>query len=151
MAEPEKETTTSLQVQDVQEPAPSGTERSLVNYTHLTYGFMAVGVLAYFSSHSFTGLSLLTIQFYFCNLSLPFIIGAIMAHIRRADAKPYWLANHYRWMIRTFWFCLLFQIFYIHFFGLSTATMAALWACYRIVKGWVHLYSSRPIPRYRSQ
>jgi len=66
-----------------------------------------------------------------------------------------WLATHFRWQIRTFWFgvlwvalCGLFVLLTIGF-GLLVVWIplgfVALWFIYRIVRGWTALSSGRPM------
>src|SRR5690625_5941757 len=38
------------------------------------------------------------------------IIGLIINYVKRGDAQNTWLANHFRWQIRTFYFGLLSSI-----------------------------------------
>src|SRR5262249_57087039 len=42
--------------------------------------------------------------------SVPSIIAVILNYVKRGDARGTWVASHYRWQIRTFWFALLWAI-----------------------------------------
>ncbi len=63
--------------------APS---ESTVQITHVTYALFALGLL--------TG-------------GLIAVAGLIVAYIKRDDAAGTYLASHYGWLIRTFWWSLL--------------------------------------------
>src|SRR5215472_12155645 len=38
------------------------------------------------------------------------IAGLIVAYVKRDDAQGTWVASHLRWLIRTFWFSLLWGV-----------------------------------------
>jgi len=42
--------------------------------------------------------------------SLPSIVAVIFNYVKRGDARGTWIASHYRWQIRTFWFTLLWAL-----------------------------------------
>jgi len=83
----------------------------------------------------------------------PSIIAVIINYVKRGDVQGTWLATHFRWQIRTFWFgvlwvalCGLFVLLTIGF-GLLVVWIplgfVALWFIYRIVRGWTALSSGR--------
>jgi len=85
----------------------------------------------------------------------PSIIAVIINYVKRGDVQGTWLATHFRWQIRTFWFgvlwvalCGLFVLLTIGF-GLLVVWIplgfVALWFIYRIVRGWTALSSGRPM------
>jgi len=123
----------------------------LLRYTHVIYGLHALSVLSgVLGSQSIVG------RFLF---GLPSIVAVIMNYARRAETRGSWLESHFRWQIRTFWYALLWVavtsicaapllivgigivIVWIGF-GLT-----GLWILYRVVRGWMALGDSQPVPR----
>lgn len=85
--------------------------------------------------------------------SVPSIVAVILNYLKRRDARGTWLASHYRWQIRTFWFAivwvLLAAILVVTFVGIPLALAIFLfitvWLVYRIGKGWLRLLDRRPM------
>ena len=129
-------------------PSATELERSLRTFTHVTYGLMAWGVACTFTDAIPSIFELL-------NVSIILIAAGVMAHARRTEAKQYWLANHYRYLVWTFWITVLLQVvafsFHFGFFGFSTSSIAALWSAYRVLRGWILLSSLKVIPDYSSE
>ena len=124
------------------EPRPS-----LIALTHVIYGLHAWSLL--------TGiLGAATIVFAFL-AGWPSIIAVILNYVKRSDAHGTWLASHFRWQIRTFWFGLLWValcgIFIVMTFGIGILVawlplfVVGLWFIYRIVRGWLRLLDRRPM------
>ena len=127
--------------------------RSLTMYNHITY---LLYVLSYFTA------------------GLLWIVPIFMNYAKRRDADGTWLATHFDWQIKTFWYSIfLFAIgvlivtFALGGFGVSmfaeanniaigSVLMAILgfmvmgftfiWHLYRIVRGWIALTDGRPVP-----
>lgn len=127
--------------------------RSLTTYNHITY---LLYVLSYFTA------------------GLLWIVPIFMNYAKRRDADGTWLATHFDWQIKTFWYSIvLFAIgvlivtFALGGFGVSmfaetnniaigSVLMAILgfmvmgftfiWHLYRIVRGWIALTDGRPVP-----
>ena len=86
------------------------------------------------------------------------IVAVIIAYVRRGEAAGTWLASHYRWLIRTFWFSLLWAVVG----GLVLVTLgliligipiafaiwiaATIWVIYRLVRGYILFKDSKAIP-----
>ncbi|MDN5842159.1 MAG: hypothetical protein L0H54_01760 [Alcaligenaceae bacterium] len=77
------------------------------------------------------------------------IVAIIVNYVKRSDVQGTWLASHFRWQIRTFWFSVLWSII-----GLATMFIAVgylilladvVWVIYRIVKGWLRLMDNKPM------
>lgn len=81
---------------------------------------------------------------------LALFAGIIINYVRRDDVRGTWLESHFRWQIRTFWFTLLWTVCGVAtvFFliGWIILTTAGLWLIYRIVRGWLYLSESKPMP-----
>ena len=127
--------------------------RSLITYNHITY---LLYVLSYFTA------------------GLLWIVPIFMNYAKRRDADNTWLATHFDWQIKTFWYSIvLFAIgvlivaFALGGFGVSmfaetnniaigSVLLAILgfvimgftfiWHLYRIVRGWIALADGRPVP-----
>lgn len=71
------------------------------------------------------------------------IAAVILNYIKQDDVRNTWLASHFRWQIRTFWFGLLWGavggLTAIIGIGFAVLGVAAVWIIYRIVKGWLRL------------
>jgi len=111
------------------------------------YGVSAVGALL---SHGFP-------------LALPLfgllgIISVIIAYVKRDDARGTWVASHLRWLIRTFWFSMLWGCVCglvlvtlgIILIGIPIAlliwALASIWVIYRVIKGYLLFKDNRPVP-----
>ena len=127
--------------------------RSLITYNHITY---LLYVLSYFTA------------------GLLWIVPIFMNYAKRRDADNTWLATHFDWQIKTFWYSIVFFIigvliitFALGGFGVSmfadsnniaigSVLLASLgfiiigftfiWHLYRIVRGWIALTDGRPVP-----
>jgi uncharacterized membrane protein len=85
----------------------------------------------------------------------PSIIAVIMNYLKRGEAEGTWLASHFRWQIRTFWFgllwvslCLLFIVVTLGV-GILVAWLplgvVTIWFVYRVARGWIALNDGRPM------
>jgi uncharacterized membrane protein len=82
----------------------------------------------------------------------------IIAYVNRGEAGGTWLASHYRWLIRTFWFSMLWAVIGMLVlvtlgliligipiaFGIWIA--ATIWVIYRLLRGYTLFKESRPVP-----
>ena len=85
-------------------------------------------------------------------------LGVIVCYVKRGDAQGTWVASHFTWLIRTFWWSLLWAILgwvillllLIVLIGIPIAY--AIWFCagilviYRVVRGYLLFKDSKPIP-----
>ncbi len=86
-------------------------------------------------------------------MSLPSIAAVVLNYIKRSDARGTWVASHYRWQIRTFWFSifwvLLASVLFVTVLGIPFAFgilgVLTIWLAYRIGKGWLRLRDGRPM------
>ena len=87
------------------------------------------------------------------------IAGVIVCYVKRDDAAGTWVASHLTWLIRTFWFSLLWGIvggivfvllFIVFLLGPLLAVgiwgAASLWVLYRVIRGWLLFNDSKPVP-----
>ncbi|NYT79652.1 hypothetical protein H0A71_22040 [Alcaligenaceae bacterium] len=103
---------------------------SMRNLTHLIYGLFAAGLL----SAGFFGVAV--------------IAAIILAYLKRSDAAGTVYASHFDWVIRTFWWGLLWialsGLATLIFIGWLTGVVAVVWVVYRLLKGWLALASGQP-------
>lgn len=126
---------------------------SLVTYNHITY---LLYVLSYFTA------------------GLLWIVPIFMNYAKRRDADGTWLATHFDWQIKTFWYSIVWFVvgvsiitFALGGFGVSMMAdsgniavgsvllasvgfiimgVTLIWHLYRIVRGWIALTDGRPVP-----
>ena len=112
-------------------PSADTPERSLVIITHAVYGLQAIGILL------------------LPTVLLAWIVGAVINYIKRDDVAHTFLASHFRWQIRTFWFGLLWGFLggltFIIVIGWFILIAAGIWIIYRVVKGWLYLVDGKPL------
>lgn len=110
-----------------QEPETGLTLRKL---THLIYGLFALGLV----SAGFFGVAT--------------IAAIVLAYLKRSDAAGTLYATHIDWVIKTFWWGLLWfalsALATLVFIGWLTGLVALVWVVYRIAKGWLALLSGNP-------
>ena len=84
----------------------------------------------------------------------PSIIAVIINYLTRDRVRGTWLATHWRWQMRTFWFALLWLLvsgfLVITIIGIPLAWVvgvsAGLWVSYRVIRGWLALLDRRAMP-----
>ena len=87
------------------------------------------------------------------------IIGVIVCYVKRDDARGTWVASHFRWLIRTFWYSLLWSviggiIFWVLLLALFLGPIiawviwgvASIWVLYRVIRGYLLFSESKPVP-----
>ncbi|MDX1496807.1 MAG: hypothetical protein R3352_04575 [Salinisphaeraceae bacterium] len=84
---------------------------------------------------------------------LPSIIGVLINHLRVHEVQSDFARNHHRWLMRTFWFMLLWGVIGGVLTGIGVGFVilgiAYLWYIYRIVRGGLNYLESRaelPLP-----
>ena len=101
--------------------APEKDLQSLINITTVVYALQAVAFLN----------------------GITWIVAVVINYVKREDVAGTWLASHFRWQIRTFWFGLLWSvlggILLLVGIGVIVLGVACVWIIYRIVKGWLRL------------
>lgn len=82
-------------------------------------------------------------------LAVTFIAAAVVNFVKKGDVENTWIASHFRWQIRTFWFgslwFLLGGITVIMGIGYVILMGTAVWIIYRIAKGWLALMDNKPM------
>jgi uncharacterized membrane protein len=91
---------------------------------------------------------------FFFSLGLLSIIPVIVNYVKRPYTEGTLVYSHHTWMIRSFWFYVLWMIvggaLFITLIGIPLAWLvwagAWLWKAYRLIKGFVDLNNNRPMP-----
>ncbi len=127
-------------------------QRSLITYNHITY---LLYVVSYFTA------------------GLLWIVPIVMNYAKRHDADGTWLATHFDWQIKTFWYSIVFFLmgavivtFALGGFGISMLADSSniaigsvllagfglfmmfftfVWHLYRIIRGWIALTDNRAV------
>ena len=84
----------------------------------------------------------------------PSIIAVIINYVKRNDVRGTYLDSHFSWQIRTFWYTLFWlviaAILFATVIGIIFAYILAvgtgIWVIYRIMRGWMALNDSNPMP-----
>lgn len=76
-------------------------------------------------------------------LGITYIVGVIVAHLRKGSAVGSYVQSHFSYQIRTFWWSFLWLVVGIatvaFIVGYFILIANAIWIIYRIVKGWMRL------------
>ncbi|HEX8978589.1 MAG TPA: hypothetical protein VF811_02670 [Parasulfuritortus sp.] len=77
------------------------------------------------------------------------IAAIVMNYIKKDDVAGTFLASHFRWQMRTFWFGLLWGVIgmltFVVLVGWPILVANGIWIVYRIVKGWLNLNDDKPM------
>ncbi len=131
-------------------PASGTPSSSLISMTLLVYALLGVAAVVGLVSSGFPLIAPLT--------GVVGIVGIILAYVKRSEATDTWLESHYRWLIRTFWYSLLwgaigavvFVVLAIIIVGLFIGYLiwvaTTIWVLYRLVRGYMLFNASKPIP-----
>jgi len=82
------------------------------------------------------------------------IVGVIIAYVKRSEARGTWVDSHFTWLIRTFWWSLLWDmvavLLFITLIGIPFAIAilvgTSIWGIYRLVRGFLQFKDSQPMP-----
>ncbi|MEW6352884.1 MAG: hypothetical protein AB1469_01100 [Pseudomonadota bacterium] len=104
------------------QPSPPSSElQSAITITTVVYALQAASFIA----------------------GVTYLIAVIINYVKRDDVRGTWLASHFTWQIRTFWYSLLWAVIgvmtFIFVIGYFILIADAVWVIYRIAKGWLRL------------
>jgi len=75
------------------------------------------------------------------------VAAVVLAYLKRDDVVATVYASHAGWIIRTFWWGLLWvalsALATVIFIGWITGLIALVWVLYRLIKGWLALASGQ--------
>ena len=82
------------------------------------------------------------------------IAAIIICYVKRDEAQGTWVASHLRWMIRTFWFSLLWSVLgwllVLTIVGIVIAIplwlAVSIWILYRVLRGYLVFKDDKPVP-----
>jgi len=125
---------------------PATTSVPPISGALLAYALIGIGAVTAIASHGFPLIAPL--------MGLLGIAGVVVAYVKRVDAQGTWVASHLRWLIRTFWFSLLWGMIgvacAITIIGLVVAfpiwIATTIWVIYRVIRGYLLFNQSKPIP-----
>ena len=124
-------------------------DEGLVAWTHVIYGLHAVAVLI-----GVTSAVTVVGAFVF---SLPSIVAVVLSYLKRGEAAGTFLESHYRWLIRTFWFAVLWGALAVivsvalvlTIVGILIAwlpvVVVGVWLVYRVARGWLALKDAKHV------
>ncbi|KDC68161.1 hypothetical protein L510_4317 [Bordetella bronchiseptica MBORD591] len=111
-------------VSDPQTLQPGGAP-DLRTLTHVAYGLYALGFL----TGGFLGIATLA--------------AVVLMYVKRGDTAGTMYASHFDWLLRTFWWALLWlaisAIATLIFIGWIGVVATVVWVLYRLIKGWLAL------------
>lgn len=117
-----------------------------VNAALLVYALFAVAALVGVASHGFPLFAPL--------LGIVGVVAIIVAYVKRDEAQGSWVQSHFRWLVRTFWWSLLWAmlgaVVFITLIGIPIAfaiwAIDTIWVIYRVIRGYLYFHDSRPVP-----
>src|SRR3989441_6562526 len=129
---------------------PAAPSASLISTTLVVYALFGVAALVGLASSGFPLIAPLS--------GIVGIIGIILAYVKRGEATGTWLASHYRWLIRTFWYSLLWGLIGLLLFlalalvvigfiiGPAVWIATSIWVLYRLIRGYLLFKDNKPVP-----
>ena len=88
-----------------------------------------------------------------CVIGVTAVAAIIINYLKRDEVAGTWVASHFEWQIKTFWYGLVGAVvswvlmFVLIGFPLMLAVF--IWVVYRIVKGWLALADEKPVDAMR--
>jgi len=84
-----------------------------------------------------------------CIIGITAIAAIIINYLKRDDVAGTWVASHFEWQIKTFWYtlagALVSWLLMFVLIGFPMLLAVGVWAIYRIVKGWLALHDGKPV------
>ena len=115
---------------DPQTTTPVSTGPDLRLLTHVAYGLFALGFLT-------SGI-----------LGIATLAAVVLLYVKRADTAGTIYASHFDWLLRTFWWAVLWLILSgiltLVFVGWLGVVVTVVWALYRLIRGWLALLDGTP-------
>jgi len=84
-----------------------------------------------------------------CVIGVTAVAAIIINYLKRDEVAGTWVASHFEWQIKTFWYGLVGAVvswilmFVLIGFPLMLAVF--IWVVYRVVKGWLALADEKPV------
>lgn len=84
-----------------------------------------------------------------CLVGVTAIAAIIVNYLKRDDVAGTWVASHFEWQIKTFWYGLagavVSWLLMFVLIGFPLLLAVGVWVIYRIVKGWLALADGKPV------
>ncbi len=84
-----------------------------------------------------------------CVIGVTAIAAIIVNYLKRGDVAGTWVASHFEWQIRTFWYGLagavISWLLMFVLIGIPLMIAVGVWVIYRIVKGWLALADDKAV------
>jgi uncharacterized membrane protein len=84
-----------------------------------------------------------------CVIGVTAIAAIIVNYLKRDEVAGTWVASHFEWQIRTFWYglagALISWLLMIVLIGFPLMLAVGVWVIYRIVKGWLALADDKAV------
>ena len=121
-----------------------------VSAATLVYVLFAVAVVGTLLSHGLIVFAPL--------VGLAGIVGVIIAYVKRGEAQGTWVASHFTWLLRTFWWSLLWDVIGalilvtlgLILIGIPIAiaifVATSIWGIYRLIRGFLLFKDNQPVP-----
>ena len=132
-------------------PAPqpaSGSSTAPVSAGVLAYALFGIGAVMALVSSGLPLIAPLT--------GILGIVGVIVCYVKKDEAAGTWVASHLTWLIRTFWWSLLWDaigvvllmvtLFLAYPIAWVIWVATAIWVIYRVVRGFLLFNDRKPIP-----
>lgn len=117
-----------------QTPTQPNNSLDLRTLTHVAYGLFALGFLT-------SGL-----------LAVATLASVVLMYLKRTDAAGTMYAAHFDWLLRTFWWGLLWlaisALLTLIFIGWLGVIATVVWVLYRVIKGWLAFMSGTAPVQY---
>ena len=88
-----------------------------------------------------------------CLVGVTAIAAIIINYIKREDVAGTWVASHFEWQIKTFWYTLggvlVGWLLIFVLIGFPILAAVGVWAIYRVVKGWLALNDGKAVDASR--
>ncbi len=88
-----------------------------------------------------------------CVIGITAIAAIIINYLKRDDVAGTWVASHFEWQIKTFWYgiagAVISWLLMFVLIGFPLMIAVVVWVIYRIVKGWLALWEDRPVDATR--
>jgi uncharacterized membrane protein len=119
----------------------------LIRVTHIIYALHALSIaIGIIGAATVVGAFL---------VGWPSLAAVILNYVKRDEVEGTFLASHFRWQIRTFWFgalwALALMMIVVFTLGLGLLIVwlplliLGVWFAYRVVAGWLALNQQRPM------
>lgn len=120
---------------------------NLVTLTHVVYALHAFSAITGLTSAALIVTAFLT--------GWPSIIAVIINYVKRSETRGTFIESHFSWQLRTFWWALAWCVLGVllvvtlvgAIIGYPMLLLTGVWVLYRIIRGWLALLSSKPMPQ----